>query len=876
MALGLRIRSLTSACAFAALAAATAPLPSAAHLAPHLALRIDESQTVTLAGNVPTFAQPQFDQGALDPATRMDRMVLLLNSSAAQQSALDALVQAQQNPRSPLYRRWLTPAQYGAQFGVSAGDAAQVAAWLAAHGFTIDEIPAGRRLVVFSGTAGQVQDAFHVEMHRYRVKGALHVANSNDPQIPAALARVVAGVVTLNDFRRTSQIASKVAADLPALLRKFRLRARIRARNLSGAAPPSDVLPQFDSGGNHYLFPADFATIYDLIPLYSSALKGAGVSIAIAGRSNIDLSDVAAFRAEAGLAADAPSVILDGPDPGLVSGDQDESTLDVEWSGAVAPAAAIKLVAAASTAATDGVDLAAEYIVNHDTAPVLSLSYGNCEQQMGATELAFYNSLWEQAASEGISALVASDDSGAAGCSAGTAITGTGKAVNGLCSSPYSTCVGGTEFNEGSNSAAYWSAVNSASDGSAFQYIPEEVWNESGSNGGSGLWASGGGASLVYAQPSWQGAAVSPAANGMRAVPDVALSAAAHDGYILYENGSYWIVSGTSAATPSFAGIVALAVQDQGGAAQGCINPELYALVDAQQDPFHPTPAGNNSVPGVVGFTASGTAYNLATGLGSVDAALLVNEWDNESESGSASGSGSGGGSGLDFTFAPSVESGTVVAGGSLVFNLAVSETGAVAHAVALTATAHAGITVGFSPAAVVPGTPVTVAVTAGPGAAAGAQTIVISGADASGSQSLNFALTVMEPPSLALAAASNSLTLAHGGSGTLSFTASTGGGFAGQIAFAVSSLPAGVTAAWSANPSALVAGLSSTPVSLTLKASALAAQGSFNVTVTASGDGLSATEQVTVTIRVRPACRFGLLSTRCNTQPPVHLPIGH
>ncbi|MGH9600074.1 MAG: S53 family peptidase, partial [Terracidiphilus sp.] len=611
----IRIRLFAGAAVLAVLAAAAAAQIPAPRPAPRFALTIDASQSVTLAGNVPPLAQPRFDQGLVAPAMRMDRMVLVLNPSAAQQTALNALVQAQQNPRSPLYRRWLTPAQYGALFGVDDADLAQVTSWLAGQGFTIEKIPAGRRLVVFAGTAAEVANAFHVEMHQYRVNGADHIANSEDPQIPAALAGMVGGVVSLNDFRRTSEIATKAPIGAPA--------------SVSGAS----AHPQFTSGGNHYLFPADFATIYDLSSLYNSATTGAGVSIAIAGRSNINLSDVASFRTAADLPVNAPTVILDGTDPGLVSGDQDEATLDVEWSGAVAPAASVKLVAAASTATTDGIDLAAEYIVNHATAPIVSLSYGSCEQQMGATELAFYNSLWEQAASEGISAFVASDDSGAAGCSAGSDETGTGAAVNGLCSSPYSTCIGGTEFNEGSNGAAYWSTANSAGNASALQSIPEEVWNESGSNGGSDLWASGGGASVVYAQPSWQAAVAGPAANGMRAVPDVALSAAAHDGYILYENGSYWVVSGTSAATPSFAGIMALVVKTQGDAAQGCVNPELYALVNAEQNPFHPTPAGNNTVPGVTGFTASGAAYNLATGLGSVDGALLAGDWDNGSGS---------------------------------------------------------------------------------------------------------------------------------------------------------------------------------------------------------------------------------------------------
>jgi subtilase family serine protease len=588
--------------------AATASCASAQSLVIHGLNRMAETQVITLEGNVHPLARAEFDQGVVNTDTRLERMVLLLKPSAAQQKALDALLEAQQNLQSPLYHQWLTPAEYGAQFGANDAQLAQVTAWLTAQGFTVDEIPAGRQLVVFSGTAGQVFDAFRTEMHIYRVDGAEHIANSQNPQIPAALAGVVSGVVSLHDFRHRSEL---------------------KTRGALGAQP------QYTAGSTHYLYPADFAAIYDLNPLYSAGTTGTGSRVAIAGRSNINLSDVAAFRLMAGLTARGLTVILDGTDPGLVASDQDESTLDVEWSGAVAPDAAVSLVAAASTQTTDGVDLAAEYIVNHATAPVVSVSYGSCEREMGTAELAFYNSLWEQAASQGMSVFVASGDAGAAGCEAGADRAGSGNAVNGMCSSPYATCVGGTEFNEGANAAQYWATANSAGYGSALGYIPEEVWNESALNGGTGLWASGGGASTVYAQPAWQAEVNGAgAANGMRAVPDVALSAADHDGYFMVENGSNWIVSGTSAASPAFAGVMALVVNKQNGAKQGNANARLYAMAGAAADPFHATPSGNNSVPGVTGFTADGAEYNLATGLGSVDGAMLVNGWGVNVETG--------------------------------------------------------------------------------------------------------------------------------------------------------------------------------------------------------------------------------------------------
>ena len=565
------------------------------------ATAVNEARVVTLRGNVSPLANAADEAGVAPAGTKLSQMMMLLKPSAQQQAALDALTAAQQNPQSPLYHQWLTPAEYGARFGVNDSALDRVAGWLQSHGFTIDEVAPSRRLLVFSGDAGQVADTFHTEMRTYRVGGIMHLANAQDPQIPEELAPSIAGIVSLNDFRHVAQ-------------------SYIRS-----ALHPETQAQQASS---HPLLPQDFAAIYDVNPLYSSGVNGSGITIAVAGRSNINVSDVAAFRTATGLTANNPTVIVNGSDPGLVDQDQGESTLDVEWAGAVAPGAKIKLVASASTAASDGIDSSVSYIVNHKVAPVVTVSYSSCEQDMGSAELAFYNSLWQQAASQGMSVFVSSGDSGAAGCDAASSAVGSGVGVNGMCSSSYVTCVGGTEFNEGANATQYWKAATGSSQTEAVGYIPETAWNESASDGGNALWATGGGPSRVYAQPAWQqGVSGTADANGMRAVPDVSLTSAAHDGYTIYLNGGLWVASGTSVATPSFAGLMAMVVQAQGGVGQGNANPALYGMLNGLVSPFHVTPTGNNSVPGVAGFTASGTEYNLATGLGSVDAKLLVNNW---------------------------------------------------------------------------------------------------------------------------------------------------------------------------------------------------------------------------------------------------------
>jgi pseudomonalisin len=768
---------------------------------------IDEAQVVTLTGNIHPLARAEFDRGPVPPETRLDRLVLELRPSPAQQSALDALVEAQHNPSSPLFHLWLTPAEFGARFGVSAHDLDRITRWLTAHGFSIDEIPSSRRLIVFSGTADQLAETFHAEIRRYDVRGVAHIANSEDPQVPAALSGVIGGIVSLHDFRRASSISSRHA------------------------------LPQMTAGGStHYLVPADFATIYDLNPVYNAGTTGSGVSIAIVGRSDIKLVDVAAFRSVAGLSANNPQVIRAGADPGLVAGDQDESTLDVEWAGAIAPSATVKFAPAASTSTTDGVDLSAQYVVNHALAPVMSTSYGSCEAEMGSSELAFYNALWGQAASQGISSFVSSGDSGASGCSSGSDAEGTVASVNGLCSSPYSTCVGGTEFKEGSNSAAYWSATNSANQGSALSYIPEEVWNESALDSGYGLWASGGGVSQVYKQPAWQQrVSGAGAADGMRAVPDVALSAAAHDGYVIVENGGWWIIAGTSAASPSFAGIAALVVEAEHGNGQGNANASLYPLVEAEIDPFHPTPSGNNSVPGVSGFTASGAPYNLATGLGSVDAARLIESWAGVKLPPP----------GPNFTLAESATSGTVVAGKSIQITLGASAQADAPAKISLVVTAPSGVTV-TAPQTISSSGNTVITITATP-AAIGAHTIKFTASDASGSQTVTFTLSVTPPRALTIKAAAATVKLTQGQSANDAFRLVSSGPLAGPVTLSVSGLPAGVTAAWSANSVALVSGVGSAVLMLNAASSAKAQ--TAEISVTAKASGLTLVERVTVEI---------------------------
>ena len=415
---------------------------------------VNESALVTLRGNTHPLAQPQFDRGAAPPDLPMARLQLVLQRSAAQESALEKLLDDQQDRNSPAYHQWLTPDAFGQQFGPSDQDIQAITTWLQSHGFQGTQVGRGRTTIEFSGTAAQVQQAFHTEIHKYAVNGEEHWANAGDPQIPQALSPVVAGVVSLHNFPK--QPMHRVAG----VFSRSRATGQTQALNTEFTLPDS-----YHCGisGNCYLVgPYDFAKIYNLQPLWndSPAIDGAGQSIAIVGISNINVQDVRDFRNLFGLPANDPQIIVNGTDPGLVPGAETEADLDVEWSGAVAKGATIKLVVSASTNGIDAVDLSALYVVENKIAPVVNESFGTCELFLGTAGNAFENTIREQGAAEGITFTTSSGDQGSALCDGFRGHVpepaSLGLAVNGLASTPYGVAVGGTDFANFGSNFTFW------------------------------------------------------------------------------------------------------------------------------------------------------------------------------------------------------------------------------------------------------------------------------------------------------------------------------------------------------------------------------------------------------------------------------------
>ena len=346
---------------------------------PQVTHATDETQLTVLRGNTHPFARPTFDQGIAPPDLLMQRLLLVLKRAPDTETSLQTLLENQQIRSSPSYHKWLTPDEFGRQFGPSPQDIQVVESWLHSHGLQIIRISKGLTAIEFSGTAAEIQEAFHTEIHRYMVNGEEHWANAKDPEIPTALLPVVAGVNTLHNFPKTPAHQTVGAIS--------------RSRATGKVEPLSSQFTYSINGKNLYgLGPYDFATIYSVLPLWNENLDGSGQTIAIVGQSNINVQDVRSFRSLFGLPANDPQIILDGNDPGLVPGDETESLLDVEWSGAVAKGASIKFVASVSA------DLSALYIVDNNLAPVLSSSYGLCEEFLGSGNQ-FVNNLWEQAGS---------------------------------------------------------------------------------------------------------------------------------------------------------------------------------------------------------------------------------------------------------------------------------------------------------------------------------------------------------------------------------------------------------------------------------------------------------------------------------------------
>jgi subtilase family serine protease len=649
---------IPSFAALPAVAQTTAQTPA---LQPRITTPIDNSSRATLTGSRSPLANPADDIGAVSPSMKLQGISLVFSRSAAQQIALNTLIAAQQNPSSPFYHQWLTPEQFAAQFGVAAADISAVESWLEQQGFSIDSVSRSGNRIFFSGTAAQVASAFEAPLHNYRTPAignqaaTTHFAPSADLTIPSALASSVLAIGNLSDFRPHNHFVLQ----------------------------PSRMRPLYTVQGTqaYFLTPPDIETIYDVNPVISQGFNGSGQTIAIVGQSAVVTSDITTFQTLLGVPAKAPTTVL-VPGTGtsaLVEGDETEADVDLEYSSSIAPGATVDFYYTGNNP-NSGVLDALQYVVDNDLAPIISISFGECEFALGEMEIASFDSIvLMQAAAQGETVVTSAGDTGSTDCfnPIFAPQIGTSLAVSYPASSPYVTAMGGTEFPAADvtppNTTFWASAPNGDVISTALSYIPEQVWNDDGTDPAvldSTLIpaAGGGGISLYEPLPAYQANVPGiPAGATNRLVPDISLAASAmFPGYLFcssdpsswdigqtascpggffYQvvNGDpeYNVAGGTSFDAPIFAGMLAIINQAKGyTTGQGNINSTLYTLASSPMtyaSAFHDITSGGNECLIAAGIAcgtgpqttdyAAGTGYDEASGLGSIDFNNLLMAW---------------------------------------------------------------------------------------------------------------------------------------------------------------------------------------------------------------------------------------------------------
>ena len=609
--------------------------------AARITAEIDNNDRVPIKGSKSPMARPENDAGRVPGGTRLPGVSIVFSRSSVQEADLDALVAAQEDTASALYHKWLTPEEFGARFGMADLDIAKVQAWLEQQGLTVDSVSRSKTRITFSATVAQVEAAFRVELHYYNVGGKKHFAPSGDFVIPAALSSVVQAVSNLSTFKPHPHL-------------KFRTPQLAPGR-------------EFTSGqtGNHFLTPQDVATIYDINPAYNAGYTGTSQSIAVVGQSAVQLSDIEHFQSAAGFTVKDPTLIL-VPGSGtstVVSGDEAESDLDLEYSGAIGKSVTIYFVYTGDNQNYNVWD-SIQYAVDNRVAPIISDSYGVCETALASGDYSSLNAILAQAATQGQTVMAPSGDNGSTDCYGETGLTIAEQqalAVDFPASSQYVTAMGGTEFpssDVAASNTTYWqSSGGSDAVSSALSYIPEQVWNDDST--AAQLASGGGGVSALTSRPSWQTGVTGIPSGSQRLLPDISLDASPYNAGYLYcssdsastqvtgscsngfrdsSNKYLTVAGGTSFASPIFAGMVAILAQKVDSTGLGVINSTLYALAansSAYASAFHDITSGGNACPSGASYCSSAgaseypatTGYDEATGLGSVDFYNLLTAW---------------------------------------------------------------------------------------------------------------------------------------------------------------------------------------------------------------------------------------------------------
>jgi subtilase family serine protease len=566
--------------------------------------------------------------GAVAPATQLHLTVALAPRDPA---ALQQFATAVSTPGSPQYRDYITPAQFASRFGPTAAQIAAVESDLRSHGLAPGTLTANHLSLQVTASAGVIESALSTTLDKLSLPGGLTaVVNRLAPQLDANIAPLVQAVVGLDG----------TAALRPLLIRPT-ARPHVafdRPHVVTGGPQPCAAATSAAPLQSAYTTD-QIASAYTFSSLYQAGDQGQGQTIAVYELEPDDPNDIATFQSCYGTHTSVSYTQIDGG--AGAGGGSGEAALDIETVIGLAPRANVLVYQAPnSDSSAPGAgpydDFAA--IISQDRAQVVSVSWGECEALVGASNLAAEGTLFEEAAAQGQSIVAAAGDSGSEGCYAGglaQALTAP-LATDDPASQPFVTGVGGTTT-------------------SAIGPRPTQtVWNNGGSvlAAAEGFGAGGGGISGVWQMPAYQfdapaslevqrGASATPCGGGAlcREVPDVSADADPNTGFLFYWNSSGtaggggqpsgWLgIGGTSFAAPTFASMIALtnALPQCQSVPIGFANPDLYrAAATGYGSDFNDVTSGNNDLTGVNGSQfAAGIGYDMASGLGTPNAAALA------------------------------------------------------------------------------------------------------------------------------------------------------------------------------------------------------------------------------------------------------------
>lgn len=532
--------------------------------------------------------------------------------------ALEAFATAVSTPGSPQYRQYITSAQFAERFGAAPDTVAAVEASLRAHGLTPGQPSPNALSIPVTATAGTAARAFDVSFaHVTLQNGAGAIVNQQAPALDSTIAPDVQSVLGLNT----------VSSAKPLLIRPHAASANTRPHVVTGGPQPGCSAEGQQSQGG---FTDDqIASAYGLSGLYQAGDFGAGQTVAVLELEPYDLADIQHYANCYSLNGQPlnPQIANVTVDGGAGSGSgSGEAALDIENVIGLAPQANVAVYEGPNSG-SGPYDTFSRIITDH-ASQVVTASWGQCEFINGASQAAAENTLFQEAATEGMSIFSASGDDGAEDCFPENPQA----QVDDPASQPFVTGVGGTQ-------------VNSLGPRPA-----ETVWND-----GVRVGATGGGISTFWKMPSYQveapaslhvvngGSSGSPCGNASgdcREVPDVSADAAPSTGYVIYWNGAggaglgepqgWQVVGGTSGAAPAWAALIALANASSAcnGTRVGFANPALYsAAASNYAADFNDTTSGNNDMTGTnLGQFAAGPGYDMTTGLGSPNGSSLANE----------------------------------------------------------------------------------------------------------------------------------------------------------------------------------------------------------------------------------------------------------